>query len=124
MPGWRQRHPRLADALVCKGLLPWSPIFLPSGADLGQTLQRFRAQGIDHGSLSAASGKDDHCAALSCLGWLRHELRNSAPTVRMARGADDIRQATADGAMSASCRFRRRRHSGRTWMREHLHLRV
>jgi membrane dipeptidase len=86
-------------------LLPWSRTFLPPGADLGCTLQRFRSQGIDHVSLTAASGIDDPAAALSRLGWLLREVQALAPTVRVAQDATAIWQAKAEGVMSVAFHF-------------------
>jgi len=102
---WRTRHPDLADAIVCDGLLPWSKTFLPAGARLADVLQRFRAAGVDHVSLTAAAGSDDHTTALARLGFLNRELRDMADWVRIAADPAAVRRARQDGVMSVSFHF-------------------
>ena len=102
-PAWRQGA--LANTIVCDGLLPWTRLFLPPGADLATVLKRFRAAGVDHVSLTAAAGDDDHLTALACLGALRHELARQSDWLRMVDGADAIAQAKADGLFSVSFHF-------------------
>jgi membrane dipeptidase len=104
-PAWRAAHPELADAIVCDGLLPWTRIFLPPGADLGRVLRRFHACGIDHISLTAAAARDSAAAALATLGFLRGELARLGPRVRIASDPAAIRQAQADAALSISFHF-------------------
>jgi len=103
--GWRERHPDLADALVCDGLLPWTRTFLPPDASLGDVLRRFREAGVDHVSLTVAAGSDDHSVALTRLGFLRRELRELASWVRIAHEPAAIREAGADGMLSVSFHF-------------------
>jgi membrane dipeptidase len=103
-PEWRERHPELAQALVCDGLLPWSRQFLPEGADLIDTLTRFRANGIDHVSLTAAAGADDAITAFARLGFFVRELR-SAGWIRVVTSAREVRAAKADGCFSVSFHF-------------------
>lgn len=37
-PSWRASRSEIRDAVVCDGLLPWTPTFLPPGADLRAVL--------------------------------------------------------------------------------------
>jgi len=90
---WRERHTTLATALACDGLLPWSTTFLPPGASLGDALRRFQNGGVDHLSLTAASGMDDHAAALARLGYLRRALQPYADWVRIVTDTESVRQA-------------------------------
>jgi membrane dipeptidase len=100
---WRAKH-GLEDALVCDGLMPWTDFFLPPGADLGAVLRRFRANGVDHISLTAAAGMDNAAAARATLAGLRRQL---APLnwVRIAGTPQSIREARAAGLMSVSFHF-------------------
>jgi membrane dipeptidase len=100
---WRAKH-GLADALVCDGLMPWTDFFLPPGADLGAVLRRFRDNGVDHISLTAAAGTDNAAAARVTLAGLQQKLA-PLPWVRIAGEADAIRAARADGLMSVSFHF-------------------
>jgi membrane dipeptidase len=102
---WRARHPDLADAILCDGLLPWSKTFLPPGASLADVLRRFWSAGVDHISLTAAAGSDDHTTALVRLGFLNRELRNMADWVRIAAEPEQIRQARVDGMLSVAFHF-------------------
>jgi membrane dipeptidase len=101
---WRAKHPALADALVCDGLLPWTAAFLPAGADLGAVLARFHAGGVDHVSLTAAAGTDDAATALARLGVLRRGVA-ALPWARLAADACAIRAAKAEGALSVAFHF-------------------
>jgi len=102
---WRERHTTLATALACDGLLPWSTTFLPPGASLGDALRRFQNGGVDHLSLTAASGMDDHAAALARLGYLRRALQPYADWVRMVTDTESVRKAKAEGLLSVSFHF-------------------
>lgn len=100
---WRSRH-RLEDALVCDGLMPWTEFFLPPGADLGAVLRRFRDNGVDHVSLTAAAGNDNAATARATLAILRRTLAR-LDWVRIAGDAAAMRAAKADGLMSVSFHF-------------------
>jgi membrane dipeptidase len=100
---WRAKH-GLADALVCDGLMPWTEFFLPPGADLGAVLRRFRDNGVDHISLTAAAGTDNAVAARATLAGLRQKL-TPLSWVRVAGEPDEIRTAHADGLFSVSFHF-------------------
>lgn len=102
---WRQSSPLLAEAIVCDGLMPWTKIFLPPGADLGTVLLRFRTAGVDHISLTAAAGNDDLSTALVCLGGLRRELSAHFDWLRLVDGPEEIRRAKADGMFSVAFHF-------------------
>ncbi len=103
-PAWRTARPGLADAIVCDGLLPWTAVFLPPGADLVAILRRFHAAGIDHISLTAAAGRDGPVEALARLGFFRRALA-AAGDIRIAHGAGDIVAARAAGCVSVSFHF-------------------
>ncbi len=90
---------------MCDGLLPWSKAFLPPGAKLADVLKRFRAQGFDHVSLTAAAGSDDHVVAFVRLGQLCRELQSMTDWARIAHRADEIRQTQIDGRLSVSFHF-------------------
>jgi membrane dipeptidase len=102
---WRSARPELADALVCDGLLPWAESFLPPGANLGEVLRRFWENGVDHVSLTAAAGMDDHTVALKRLGFLRRELAALGDRIRVAGDAAAIRAARDEGVLSVSFHF-------------------
>ena len=100
---WRTKH-GLEDALVCDGLMPWTDFFLPPGADLGAVLRRFRANGVDHISLTAAAGTDNAATARDTLAGLKQKLA-PLPWVRVAAAPDEIREARGNGLMSVSFHF-------------------
>jgi membrane dipeptidase len=102
MATWREARPGLADAVVCDGLLPWAKSFLPAGASLAEQLQRFRAQGCDHISLTAAAGSDGPVEAMARLGFLRREIAAAGDWLTIAADAAAIRQAKAEGRLSVS----------------------
>jgi len=104
-PAWHTRHPKLAQALVCDGLLPWSETFLPPGASLAEVLRRFHTNGVDHVSLTAAAGMDDHGTALARIGHLRRELRSLSSWVWLANEPATIRQAKTEGMLSVAMHF-------------------
>jgi len=103
-PQWRVERPWLTDLVVCDSTLPWSATFLPSHADLGKVLRRFHASGIDHISLTAASGKDDLATALGRLTFLRQTV-SQLEGVTFAATAQDIRSAASQGLQSVSFHF-------------------
>lgn len=102
---WRQERPWLADTIVCDGLLPWANNFLPPGADLVQQLRRFRDNGVDHVSLTAAAGSEGPLDALGRIGLLRRELRPHDDWIRIAYTQDAIRRAHAEGVFAVSFHF-------------------
>ncbi|MCK6452498.1 MAG: dipeptidase [Alphaproteobacteria bacterium] len=104
-PAWRGRHPAIADAIVCDGLLPWTRAFLPPGADLGRVLKRFHTAGVDHISLTAAAGADRAAEALARIGFLRRAVAALGPWARLADAPEAVRQARADGALSVALHF-------------------
>jgi membrane dipeptidase len=102
---WRAERPWLADTIVCDGLLPWANDFLPPGASLAEQLRRFRANGVDHVSLTAAAGNEGTAAALARLGLLRRELREDGDWISIAGENDGILNAKANGKLSVSFHF-------------------
>jgi membrane dipeptidase len=101
---WRAQRPYLADTIVCDGLLPWTEVYLPPGADLPAQLKRFRDNGVDHLSISAAAGRDTPLDALKRLGQLRAILAPHA-WIQEASTPDAIRAAKASGRFSVSYHF-------------------
>jgi hypothetical protein len=71
---WRRARPWLAHTTVCDGLLPWTEAFLPAGASLVEQLQRFRAAGIDHVSVTVAAGRDTMAKVMTRIGRFRQQL--------------------------------------------------
>ena len=104
-PAWRRERPWLADLPVCDGLLPWTAVFLPPGADLIAQLRRFRAAGFDHVSLTAAAGRDGAVEALARLGWFRRALAEHGDWLKPAADAAAVQAARAEGAMSVAFHF-------------------
>ncbi|WP_370151682.1 dipeptidase [Ferrovibrio sp.] len=102
---WWAARPELREVPVCDGLLPWTAVFLPPGADLPAVLRRYRAAGIDHVSLTAAAGRDGAAATLSRLGWFRRVLRPHADWVSVVDSRAGIEAATAAGRLSVSFHF-------------------
>jgi membrane dipeptidase len=103
-PSWRAQRPTLADTIVCDGLLPWTEVYLPPGADLPTQLRRFWHNGVDHISLTAAAGRDGPLDALKRLGHFRTAL---APHewIQEASSQGAIRSAKALGCLSVSYHF-------------------
>lgn len=104
-PDWRRDRPWLARATVCDGLLPWTEAFLPAGASLAEQLQRFRAAGIDHVSVTVAAGNDTMADAMVRIGQLRRQLAGCAQWLQIASGAEPIAAAREAGKMSVSWHF-------------------
>lgn len=102
---WRAARPWLDDTIVCDGLLPWAKGFLPPGASLTRQLARFRAQGCDHVSLTAAAGSDTADDAMARLGLLRRELADAGGWIEIACDAAAIAKAKAAGRLSVSFHF-------------------
>ena len=105
VPRWRAERPWLDDTVVCDGLLPWTSMFLPLGADLAEQLRRFHANGVDHISLTAAAGTDDCVEAMRRLGSFHRELGAHAQWITIVRTDDDIRRAKSHGRLSISFHF-------------------
>jgi membrane dipeptidase len=103
--GWRAARRWLDDTVVCDGLLPWTSAFLPPAADLVETLRRFRQNGVDHVSLTAAAGTDDAVTALGRIGFFRRTLGAQPDWLTIASRAEDIRRAKAEGRFSVSFHF-------------------
>jgi membrane dipeptidase len=103
-PAWRTQRPYLAEAIVCDGLLPWTEIYLPPGADLPTQLRRFWHNGVDHISLTAAAGRDGPLDALKRLGHLRNTI-GAHDWIREASTPDAIRAARTSGQLSVSYHF-------------------
>jgi len=104
-PPWRRARPWLARTTVCDGLLPWTDAFLPAGASLAEQLQRFRAAGIDHVSVTVAAGRDTMAEALMRIGQLRQQLAACTQWLQLAGGAASIIAAGEAGKMSVSWHF-------------------
>lgn len=104
-PAWRAERPWLDDTPVCDGLLPWTEVFLPPGVDLPTQLQRFRAAGVDHISITAAAGRDTAHQALNRLGFFHRVLRPCADWLRIVDGPEAINAARTAGAMSVAFHF-------------------
>lgn len=104
-PAWRAQRPRLANVTVCDGLLPWTEVFLPPGADLAKVLRRFKCAGVDHLSLTAAAGNDGPLEALKRLGWFRRELAAHPVAVRVALNRADVLASRAPGVVSVAFHF-------------------
>jgi len=102
---WLESRPWLHDTVICDGLLPWTAKFLPPGADLVTTLERFRAVGFDHVSITAAAGKDDALGALGRIGFLMSEIRRAPDILCHAMTRADIVEAKAQGKLSVSLHF-------------------
>ena len=102
---WRTGRPWLADTIVCDGLLPWANDFLPPGAKLADQLRRFRANGVDHISLTAAAGREGAVEALGRLGLLRRELSAQESWISIANDDAGIKGAKRDGRLSVSFHF-------------------
>jgi membrane dipeptidase len=101
---WRAQRPFLADTVVCDGLLPWTEVYLPPGADLPTQLRRFWENGVDHISLTAAAGRDTPLDALKRLGHFRKALAPHA-WIEEADTQAAIRAAKANGRLSVSYHF-------------------
>lgn len=102
---WRTERPWLADMIICDGLLPWASNFLPPGANLGEQLRRFKANGVDHISLTVAAGSEGPVDAMLRLGMLRRELRPLSSWVSIAHDREAIEIAKAKGLLSVSFHF-------------------
>lgn len=103
-PAWRTQRPYLAEAIVCDGLLPWTEVYLPPGADLPTQLRRFWHNGVDHISLTAAAGRDGPLDALKRLGHLRNTI-GAHDWIQEASAPDAIRAARTSGQLSVSYHF-------------------
>ncbi len=97
------RFPWLAGVPVCDGLWPWSPAFLPPGADLAAQIGRYRAAGCTHASFTLSSGQETAADAIAHLGWLTRQL--AAAGAVLAHDAEEIMSAWKDGCFSASFHF-------------------
>lgn len=102
---WRRARPWLQDLTVCDGLLPWTAAFLPPGARLDTVLQRYRASGIDHVSLTVAAGNDGAVEALARLGHLHRQAAELADWLVVTDDAAGIEQARAEGKLSIALHF-------------------
>jgi len=102
---WRRERPWLADTIVCDGLLPWANNFLPLGADLVRQLARFRDNGVDHVSLTAAAGSEGPLDALSRLGFLHRALAPHTDWLRIVSTPEAVCAAHADGMFTVSFHF-------------------
>ena len=102
---WRAERPWLGETIVCDGLLPWSKKFLPPGARLCTQLKRFRENGFDHISLTAAGSNEGPVEALARLGHMKSEIKAEDAGIRVVDDLDAIRQAKADGVLSVSFHF-------------------
>lgn len=105
LPDWRAQRPWLQRTPVCDGLLPWTAFFLPPGASLAQTLGRYRANGIDHVSLTAAAGKDTAAQARETLQGFRAVIAANASWLQEASTAAAVEAAREAGRMSVSFHF-------------------
>ena len=105
VPPWKAARPALLGQPVVDGLLPWTPAFLPPGADLARTLRRFHACGVDHVSITAAAGDDGPQAALATLGALRRQVDEQASWLVPAGSPAAIRAAAREGRLSVSFHF-------------------
>lgn len=97
------RFPWLAGVPVIDGLLPWSRPFLPQGADFSAMMQRYRAAGFTHISLTAASGRETAEEALANLGDLATLTRNAGVPVATTDSA--IADLAKQDRLSVSLHF-------------------
>jgi len=102
-PSFLDRFPWLKDGSIVDGLWPWSPGFLPAGADFGEQAERYRAAGFTHVSLTVASGTNTALDAMTLLGQQRRNLRQAGVTV--ARSREAIETQRAAGHFTASFHF-------------------